>query len=640
MKSIRLSMIVYFLVLLAAAMGLVSWLVYRTSAEALHARQVTNRELLLQQYEQRRREERQKLDSDLLHNAILLANLAQSQHQSSPLRALPAVMNTMIAGPTPFAYLTVLPLNSDPGRRLNGWIYWHMATKINIDDDALTKIGDQRADERNAEFMQINSPFGMPWQSKSLDGHPLPFGEAEQKQFASMQLLDSAADEIDWQGHHLRRVMLKAPISRTRFQMSPPAWPDSTGPNRSAGSIRQKPRDEDDDESKKTKTAKSSVTNRPKNPPWTPPPSAPPPRMPDREATSPPMFIQSTADTSRRDEALAALDAELAGELARLDNDSRQTRHGILLRLFWINLGTFGALYTGGLLLIAFGLAPLRRLSDAVSRVSEKDFELRYQGPEPPTELVPIVERLKHTLAMLRRAFDREKQATADISHELRTPLAGLLATLEVALRKPRSSEDYRKTLEECREIVRQMTCMAERLLALNSLDSRCDSLRPEKFDAAELTEQCATLMRPLARASELELTVHNGQPVPITTDPDKLREIMANLVHNAIEYNHPHGSVDVTIKPWESGLELEVADTGVGIPAESQDKIFERFYRADPSRQATSLHAGLGLAIVRGYVDLMGGTISVESELGHGSKFRVRLPSLSAKGSNGREHS
>jgi signal transduction histidine kinase len=301
--------------------------------------------------------------------------------------------------------------------------------------------------------------------------------------------------------------------------------------------------------------------------------------------------------------------------------------------LLWINLGTFAALLLGGLLLVKLGLAPLQRLSLAVSRVSEKDFQLRYDGPPPPRELEPIVERLQRTLDLLRRAFEREKQATADISHELRTPLAGLMTTLEVTLRKPRGSEEYREALVECREIVAQMTQMAERLLALNRIDSSTDAVRPEKCDAAELAEQCATCVRPLARASGLKLEVHNGQPVPVVTDPGKLREVMANLMHNAIEYNHPDGSVDVTVRPFAGGMELEVKDTGIGIAPENRERIFERFFRADPSRQAANQHAGLGLAIVRGYVSLMGGTISVESELGKGSTFRVRLPSLGETG-------
>ncbi|HEV3143251.1 MAG TPA: HAMP domain-containing sensor histidine kinase [Gemmataceae bacterium] len=605
MRSIRLSMIVYFLVLLAAAMGLVSWLVYRTADDALRERQATNRELLESKFKDRRQEVRQKLDSELLHSAYTLASLAQSQVQTNRGIELQTLqLGFLTSAPSPYGHLTV-PIWLAEGGRTRAGFYLHLVvdTKIKINEELLDHDNDKAA-----EFLQINTLLGKSWQSQALGNRPLPFNEI---QFANMKLYDWEMDDVSWDSKNLRRVKLNAPIAKQLFRAPPsPALPFNA--------------------------SKGGSTGRPR--PWNPPAGPAPPRPAEWENNSPPMLIQCAADTSQRDQALAVLEAELAEQKRELEEDSQQTRRAILMRLFWINLGTFAALYTGGLLLIAFGLAPLRRLSDAVSRVSEKDFELRYKGPEPPRELVPIVDRLKHTLAMLRRAFDREKQATADISHELRTPLAGLLATLEVALRKPRSTEDYRKTLEECREIVRQMTRMAERLLALNSLDARSDAVRPEPFDAAELTEQCATLMRPLANASDLQLTVHNGQPVPVTTDPDKLREIVANLMHNAIEYNRPNGSVHVTIKPWENGLELEVADTGVGIPPESRDKIFERFYRADPSRQASSLHAGLGLAIVRGYVDLMGGTISVESELGRGSTFRVRLPSLAGNGSNGRE--
>jgi signal transduction histidine kinase len=270
----------------------------------------------------------------------------------------------------------------------------------------------------------------------------------------------------------------------------------------------------------------------------------------------------------------------------------------------------------------------LRRLSEAVSHVSEKDIELHYDGPPPPREVEPIIERLKQTLKMLQHAFDREKQATSDISHELRTPLAAMLTTLEVSLRKPRSAEEYRETLAECRDLVKQMTQLVERLLTLTWLDARSDRLRHEAVDAGDVADQCAALVRPLARANGLKLEVHRESPVLLTTDPDKLREVIANLMHNAIEYNRPAGSVDVSVRPAGTGLDLEVRDTGIGIAAEHRDHIFERFYRADPSRQATGLHAGLGLAIVRGYVELMGGTISVESEPGQGSTFRVRIPS------------
>src|SRR5262249_35786298 len=152
----------------------------------------------------------------------------------------------------------------------------------------------------------------------------------------------------------------------------------------------------------------------------------------------------------------------------------------------------------------------------------------------------PIVERLKQTLGQLRRTFEREKQATADISHELRTPLAALLTTTEIALRKQRSPEEYREMLEDCRLSAQQMNKAVKRLLTLERLDAGVDQLRRREVDAAVLAEQCAAVVRPLAEARNLRLTVHRNGAAAVTTDPDKLCEVVTNLLHNAIQYNRP----------------------------------------------------------------------------------------------------
>jgi signal transduction histidine kinase len=236
---------------------------------------------------------------------------------------------------------------------------------------------------------------------------------------------------------------------------------------------------------------------------------------------------------------------------------------------------------------------------------------------------------LTASLELLKRAFNREKQATADISHELRTPLAAMLTTIELALRKPRQPEQYREFLEDCQASAQQMHQIVERLLTLARLDAGVDRLRPQPVDIGELAEQCANIVRPLAEARGLQLAVHQAQvPEPRTnTDPDKLREVLNNLLHNAIQYNRPEGRVDVTVARENGHIDLEVSDTGIGIPAHAREMIFERFYRADPSRTGDGLNAGLGLAIVKEYVELMGGRISVKSEEGQGSTFRIELP-------------
>jgi len=262
-----------------------------------------------------------------------------------------------------------------------------------------------------------------------------------------------------------------------------------------------------------------------------------------------------------------------------------------------------------------------------VSQVSEKDFRLPIDQAKLPRELKPIAGRLAETLEQLKHAFDREKQASADISHELRTPVAALLTRLDITLRKQRSAEEYREVLQDCRESGQQIHHLVERLLALARLDAGADLLRPRDVDVNGLVDQCAALVRPLAEARGLHLNVHRNGPAMLHADPDKLREVLTNLLHNAIEYNKPDGTIDVKVERSNGHLEMEVSDTGIGIAPEARRHIFERFFRADPSRQADTPHAGLGLAIVKGYVDLMGGIIAVDSTVGAGSTFRVSLP-------------
>ena len=133
-----------------------------------------------------------------------------------------------------------------------------------------------------------------------------------------------------------------------------------------------------------------------------------------------------------------------------------------------------------------------------------------------------------------------------------------------------------------------------------------------------------------------LTLTTAIDSDAEMNTDPDKLREVLNNLLHNAIEYNRPGGSVELRVAADRGSVTYSVRDTGIGMTPEVRAKIFERFYRADPSRTQTGVHAGLGLAIVHEYVGRLGGTIAVESLPGVGSTFRVTLPTNGVAPSNG----
>ncbi len=339
------------------------------------------------------------------------------------------------------------------------------------------------------------------------------------------------------------------------------------------------------------------------------------------------VYVHHARPYSELDARLAADQKERDEQLDRVRGETRMELAQLRARLILIGSGTFAALVLGGWFFVARGLSPLRTLSDAVSRVSEKDFRLPVGAAELGRELAPIHARLTQTLTLLQRAFEREKQAVADISHELRTPIAALLATIDVALRKPRTPDQYRTTLEECRLISRQLGQLVERIMTLASLDAGNDRTLVAPIDVADLVSGCAAVIRPLAAANNLTVSVRLDEDLALESDAGKLREVLMNLLHNAVEYNSPGGTIHLTARGAGGSAVFEVRDTGIGIPADVREKIFERFYRADASRHATGIHAGLGLAIVKEYVARLNGTIAVESEPGTGTTFRVTLP-------------
>ncbi|MFN4257657.1 MAG: sensor histidine kinase [Gemmataceae bacterium] len=589
MRSIRLSLVVYFLLLLGLALGAVSGLVYWLTYRTVEDRRRSTHELILTQAEERERQERAKFDETLLFQARTLANLSQWQNQWQRMRMQPLYLFGMLTASTQPSGYALLPvwaaesLSSPlayPVQRMLG-------NDIRFPVEELPHYG---FDDSVQEYYQINTEWGIASRSESLAGRSLPF---QTRAFSRTQLFDWKFDDFEFDDRPVRRVTLKAPLARFRLH-----WHPSSRRPGPPSDVR-------------------FPTER--RPPF------PPQRY--AEGVSPTVFIQCAADTTQRDKALTQLAAERDAALTKLDDESRITLQTLRRQLLLISALTFAATVLGGYGLVRLGLAPLRRLSDAVSRVSIKDFRLSFSEPVLSSELRPIVERLTETLELLRRAFAREKQAAADISHELRTPLTALLTILEVALRKERSVDEYRDILAECRNMGQHMSRLVERLLALARLDAGVDLLKPQPVDVAALADQCAALVRPLAEARDVHLEVQSPRSAYLVTDPDKLREIITNLLHNAIEYNQPNGNIALLVEEKPDSLLLEVRDTGIGIPPEVQPYIFERFYRADPARSAESMHAGLGLAIVKGYIDLMGGQITCESQPQQGTRFRVQLP-------------
>jgi two-component system, OmpR family, heavy metal sensor histidine kinase CusS len=587
MKSIRLSLLVYFLGLLALALGAASLLAFRTTHQTLLAKKQATAEVIRAQYQERCRKEEEKFNSGLLDQAQLLARLIEFETSGMRRwREIGREVNAVEAVTSPLGPWAMMWVQHQP---------LFPPKNPNAGDPNQSEIKDgemlvQQVDNQVAEYFQIDSPWTGTLRSPSLvqPDLSLPLDPAALHARGPNPKPDDVTLSPDLT---VRRVLLKAPMSRPWFWQPPrPTRPGGKSP---------------------------------------PDPGKGDPPQPKLEPTRAVVVIQCARNLADHRATLAGFAEVRDRGLAELDSATEESLASLKQWLLAVAVATFAATAVGGLVLVRVGLAPLGRLGEAVSQVSEKDFRLPLGKAPLPVELRPIAGRLTQTLDQLRRAFEREKQAAADISHELRTPLAALLTTTEVALKKPRSVEEYREVIQDCRASGQQMSRLVERLLMLARLDAGVDRIRARAVDVAGLAEECAALVRPLAAAREVSVRVHHDGPAEASADPDKLREVLTNLLHNAIQYNKPRGSIDVTVARSNGHLAMEVRDTGIGIAPEARAHVFERFYRADPSRQNDGMNAGLGLAIVKGYVELMGGTIAVESAVGEGSTFRVQLPAL-----------
>ncbi len=640
MRSIRLSLLVYFLGLLAAALGVASVVAYRTAERTLAEKRKATETLIQAQYEERCREQRQRLDEKLLQQAHTVARLVELQTDWSQLFQLQELkaLGFLSTLSTPSGYAPAVGwLGEARGRNLAAEVFWNsfVPNKKRVSSVRLRQGLVVPEEQQVAEFFQIDSSWtSTPYHSTSLGGRSLPFTptpETAEDEESRLEFANAVLHHAGSADTPVRCVLLQATAARVVDirQWLPPYLfrPRPRGPRpRENGPPRQ------GNERREGGQPRPDGGRRGGPPPWF---------DGRREFRAPVIYIQCAARTAPLEEALRGFAERRDQEIGKVEEEADASLSELRRWLLTVGCVTFLAAVLGCVLLVRLGLMPLHRLSDAVSRVSPRDFRLPLEQQRLPAELQPIVARLEEMLGQLKRAFAREKQATADISHELRTPLAALLTTIELALRKQRPAEQYREMLQECQASAQQMNTVVERLLTLARVDAGVAVLRPQSVDVGRLAEQCASVVRPLAEARGLSLSVHSN-PAPearpgegeaaaieATTDPDKLREVLTNLLHNAIQYNRPHGSIDVTVSRTNGRLDLEVSDTGIGIAPEARELIFERFYRADPSRGTDGLHAGLGLAIVKEYLGLMGGSIEVESREGQGSTFRVHLPVL-----------
>jgi two-component system phosphate regulon sensor histidine kinase PhoR len=232
---------------------------------------------------------------------------------------------------------------------------------------------------------------------------------------------------------------------------------------------------------------------------------------------------------------------------------------------------------------------------------------------------VTAVERLNE----VRRDF------VANVSHELRTPLAAIRAYTETLRDGALNDEEAApRFLERVLAQCRRLQALLDDLLTLSRLEAPAEA-RGERLavDLAQVARRAVETVAGATREKEVSVSLDAGPVPPISGDADALERLVSNLLDNAVKYNRPGGRVAVAVRRVEDGVEIEVSDTGIGIPADALPRIFERFYRVDKARSREEGGTGLGLAIVKHVAQAHGGRVDVESDIGRGTTFRVRLP-------------
>ena len=280
----------------------------------------------------------------------------------------------------------------------------------------------------------------------------------------------------------------------------------------------------------------------------------------------------------------------------------------------------------GGWFMANRALAPIARISRTAKAMSEGDLSARIAIDRTETELGQVALALNHTFDRLQDSLDRQRRFTADASHELRTPLSVLCLEVEWALARERGPAEYRETLDTCWRAAERMRAVVEGLLTLARADAGDLMVSRVPVSLDQVAHEVVAQLRPLARKRRLEVTV-SGDTAEVSGDPNLLREVVTNLVSNAIHYNRDDGRVDLAAWKEELSACLLVTDTGIGIASDDLPRVFERFFRADKARAREAGGAGLGLAVSRWIVEHHGGQITCTSEVGRGTSFLVRLP-------------
>jgi len=304
-------------------------------------------------------------------------------------------------------------------------------------------------------------------------------------------------------------------------------------------------------------------------------------------------------------------------------------------RWFWASLlGAFAIFPLVGYQIARHGIRPVEEMAATAGRISSTNLRERILAEGYPFELASLAGTFNKMLDRLEESFERISRFSADIAHDLRTPVNNIRGEAEVALARARTIDQYRDVLESCLEEGVRLSDLIGDLLFLARAESPLTHLNRERVDVAELLGGLQEYYEASAADSGISLTTAvAAEQVIAELDRTLMQRAVGNLVSNAVAHTPPGGSVVLSTNAEGATFRIEVSDTGVGIPPQALPRVFDRFFRVDPSRSQASGGTGLGLAIVQSIMLLHSGKVEIASQLGQGTRVTLRMPVSSESG-------
>ncbi len=278
-----------------------------------------------------------------------------------------------------------------------------------------------------------------------------------------------------------------------------------------------------------------------------------------------------------------------------------------------------------GYFISSHALRPLTIFADALQGITPRNLGARIGPNGFASELHVFADRFNDLLERLQTAFEAEKDLIANAAHELKTPLAVIRAECDIALIKERTGEEYAESLREVRTVTDTMLRQVNGMLTLARIDADILSTTFQPISLNQCQDNAVQLVAPLATEHDIRILQEKGDEVTVQGDKDALTEAITNLLENAVNYNRPKGSITVNLQRSDDWIKLTVQDTGIGIPEDELELIFNKFYRSDTVKPIKG--TGLGLSITKAIVLGHQGKIKVHNVESGGVCFTITLP-------------